>query len=834
MRTDSIWLDIKLGARMLVKYPGLALVGGLGMAVAIAIGACFSVTMYSYFRPTLPLDEGGRIVGIQNWDAAANEQEHRALHDFVTWREELESVDDLGAFRDIERNLIAPGGPVEPVDVAEITATGFRVARVPPLLGRPIVEADEREGAPPVVVIGYDVWRARFASDPAIVGRIVRLGNTAHTVVGVMPEGFEFPVNHGFWTPLHTDPSKYERRQGPAITIFGRLAPGATLGDAQTELTMIGRRTAAAFPETHGQIRPRVLPYTALFIDGWTLAELRFLQILVSTLLVVICVNVATLVYARTATRQGEIVVRNALGASRRRIVAQLFAEALVLSAAAAAAGLGIAWLALRLVGDFVAQLGGIPFWVDLRLSSGTVGYVLGLAALGAVIVGVVPAVQATGHRVASGLRQLGGGTGMQLGRTWTLLIVAQVAFAVAALPMAVFYAQQFISYGTAEPGFAAEEFLTASLVLDRETPPSREADAYQREFTSRFTAVQSELARRLKAEPGVADVTFSLSLPSQEPTVWIEVDGLQTPAQVTPGKGVRSGTAGHEARFNRVDLDFFDTYDVPVLTGRRFQSGDLGTAATAVIVNRAFVQQILGGGNALGRRVRYVGRGADVAPDNVELGRWYEIVGVVADLPANPMEPGLARGKMYHPLAPGQAHPVSLSLRVKGGDPAIFTGRLREVASALDPTLRSRNPLPLDRVLRQNQGPMRLTALALAIATGSVLLLSAAGIYALMSFTVTRRRREIGIRTALGAHPRQIVAAIFSRALRQLVIGVVVGVLAAVQLEKLTEGALVAGKVAVLLPAVATLMMAVGILAMIGPARRVLLIQPTEAFREG
>ncbi|MEE8146133.1 MAG: ABC transporter permease, partial [Longimicrobiales bacterium] len=233
---DVSWLDVKLGLRMLVKYPALTLVGGLGMAVAIAISAGFFAILHSYVQPTLPLDEGERVVGIENWDGAANDQDRHSLHDFVTWRDELESVEDLGAFRTVGRNLIVPDGPTEPVGVAEMTASGFRVARVRPLLGRPLVEEDEREGALPVVVIGYDVWQTRFAGDPAIVGRDVRLGNTVHTVVGVMPEGFAFPSNHSFWAPLRADPADYERRQGPEIYVFGRLAPGVTFEEAQAEL----------------------------------------------------------------------------------------------------------------------------------------------------------------------------------------------------------------------------------------------------------------------------------------------------------------------------------------------------------------------------------------------------------------------------------------------------------------------------------------------------------------------------------------------------------------------------------------------------------------------
>lgn len=335
-------LDIKLGGRMLIKYPVVSLVGGLGLAVAIAIGAGF-FDVAAVVRSTLPFEEGERIVAIENWDTEWNNQERRIPHDFVMWRDELKSIENLGAYRTIGRNLIIPGGETELVYAAEMTASGFALARVPALLGRTLLDADEHAGAPPVVVIGHDLWLTRFASDPGIIGREIRLGSTVHTVVGVMPEGFAFPISHRTWIPFRADPNRHARREGPGIHVFGRLAEGATLESAHAELTTIAQRMASAFPDTHERLRPRVVPYTMQLFDdmeGW---EIPFLQGLILLLLVVVCVNVAILVYARTATRQGEIAVRSALGASRRRIVAQLFIEALVFSAVSAVIGLAVA-----------------------------------------------------------------------------------------------------------------------------------------------------------------------------------------------------------------------------------------------------------------------------------------------------------------------------------------------------------------------------------------------------------------------------------------------------------------------------------------------------------
>ena len=373
-------LDLRLGLRMLVKYPGLAIVGGLGMALATAIGAGAFAFFGTFLYPDLPLHEGERVVSIVNWNAQRGYDDPRVLHDLVTWRAESRSLVDVGAFRTSRRNVVDAGGVGSPVSVAEMSAAGFRVARVPPLRGRPLVDDDERPDAPPVIVIGHDVWVGRFQADTAIVGRTVRLGRTQHTIVGVMPERFGFPVNHSYWVPLRADPDAYPVGQGPELQAFARLAPGATRERAQAELTVIGERMAAAHPATHARLRPRVLDYANVFSDvgGDPWAVVR-VQLLLGLLLLLVCWNVAVLVYARTVTRSGELAVRTALGATRARIVTQLFAEALVLTLLAAAAGLGLVAVGLRYAEALMERYGtGAPFWVDPGLSPGTVLCVAG------------------------------------------------------------------------------------------------------------------------------------------------------------------------------------------------------------------------------------------------------------------------------------------------------------------------------------------------------------------------------------------------------------------------------------------------------------------------
>lgn len=844
-------LDLKLGARMLAKYPGLTLVGVVGMAVAVAIGAVAFSSVSTIVDAPLPLDEGDRVVAIQNIDLRANDEGRRThLHDMAIWRRSLRAVQDIGAYRTVDRNLITRDQQSESARIVEMSAAGFRIARVGALLGRYFNEEDERPDAPPVVVIGYRVWQSRFAGSNDVIGRTVKLGTVAHAVIGVMPEGFAFPINNRIWTPLRLNPSDFDPGEAPAIDVFGRLAPRATLGEAQRQAATIGRRLAADDPKGHEHIRTRVLSYPRSFFDSPDLAwAFHLVEFVVSLLLVVIGTNVAILVYARTASRSGELALRTALGASRGRIVAQLFAEALVLSTVAAAVGTAGAWLALRQIDTVLARMGGeqLPFWMRFSITPGVIAYVAGLAVLAAMIVGVLPAIKATRPRVSSSLQQLGaGGSGMKLGSTWTFLIVTQVAVSVAALPFAFQGVSQWIRLGLLPPLFASKEFLAAPLFLDEAEVQSQRPDVprsvlgkiatigaarardAERElgYAARFAAFRAELAGRLEAEPQVVRVVYSSAAPGSEPSLRIEVDGA-APTQTSSDARADSYVVG----LNRVDPDFFDAFDVPILLGRRFAAGDLTDASRPVIVNKSLVERVLGGGNPIGRRVRSVVRRREVSSDSTRVVNWEEIVGVVPDFP-NPTDTSSLEPKLYRPLLPTDAVPVTLAIRVKGAGPVTLALRLREVTVGVNPMLRLGRVAGLADMLREGKESERLVLLAIASVTLSVLLLSIAGIYALMSFTVTRRRREIGIRTALGAGPRRVILAILSRSAGQIGIGIAAGIFVVGLTFAGPNGGAITGRQLLSLLAIAGLMAMIGLLAAIGPARRALHIQPTEALK--
>ena len=834
------WLDVKLGVRMLAKYPALSIVAVLGMALAIAIGGGYFAFIGAMLDSTLPFAGGDRVVVIENRYVSgpdAGDTTRASTFDFAEWRGALRSVDDLGAFRDESFNLIAGDGTPQPVRAAAMTASGFRLTGVAAQLGRTLLDEDERPGAPPVLVIGYDEWQRRFDGDARILGRTVRLGETVHSIVGVMPAGFGFPIRHGYWVPLHMTAGATDPAATSSIYVFGRLAKGVSAKDANAELKTVGERMAAAFPQTHRDMRPQALAYTPAFLglDGPEMElAMRSIQLGVGLLLVIVAVNVAIVVYARTATRMGEIAVRTAIGASRARVVTQLFVEALVLSATSAAIGLTVVSVLLGRMGVWLRgslDAGDkVPYWIDFGVSPGLVVYVAALALLAGVIVGVLPALKATGKRVHAGLEHLTSrGSSMRLGRTWTALVVAQVAITVAILPAAMYNASASLRTGMSAAAPAAREMVRGVLATSWDDASwAGGAAAAARAGDPRWTAKMTALLQRLEAEPGVAGATFAHRFPGEEWPAAIEVENAGGGGR---GTGAQLSTS-IRARTNQVAPNLFELFDVPILAGRGFTAADALPGATTVLVDQPFAARLGGAGRVIGRRVRY----ASQQPDgSTASSPWSEIVGVVpafADAFTAPTGIGPPLPRLYHAAAPGQVYPASLMVRLKGGDAARSLHKLREVTATVDSTLKLERVATMAQARKAEIRAFWMLAVGIIGITLSVLLLSAAGIYAMMSFTVSRRGREIGIRAALGADSRRVVSAIFGRACAQLGAGVAAGLAVAAAVEWLGPGGTMGGNALVILPSVVALMTAVGLLATLGPARRGLAVQPTEALR--
>ena len=827
------WLDFKLGIRMLVKHPGLTVLGSLAMAFAIFAGAGFYELVSQVVSPRLPLPEGDRVVGVQLWDAERGRFERRVLYDLGVWKEELESLEALGAWRAGERNLVTGDGRGEPVPVTSIDAAAFAVGRVAPLLGRALTAEDQRPGAPAVAVIGHELWLDRFAGDRDVLGTTVRVADVPTTVVGVMPEGYGFPaVGHGLWVPFDPDAGAYEPGQGPAVTVVGRLAEGASLDDARAELEVVAARMAASFPATHASLRPQVLPFaravlgipasvSALLVSAVGVAS----NIPLVLFLVLVCGNVALLVFARASSRESELVVRSALGASRGRIVLQLFAEALVLAALAMALGLaaaqyGLAWV-MRIVESVFLEGGRLPFWFRPTLSPLTIFYAGLLTVVAAGVAGVLPALKVTRALGAQLQRRSAGGGGFRFGGVWSVVIVVQIAvtmiFPVLTLATRAQREQELVE----DLDFPAGEYLAGRLEMDPgpAAASAAPADSGAARLRARFRPVAERLEERLASDPRVRGVTFAERLP-REYHGWrqVEVDGPTAPPM--DERGHRLGSAA-------VAVDYFDVMGAEVVAGRGFRPSDVGDGPGVVVVNESFVERILGGRNAIGQRVRYLASEEFRAPDQ-EPGPWHEIVGVVEDLGTRS---GYGYQGMYHPAAAGDVHPGRIVVHV-GGDARAFAAVLQSAAVQVDPALQLHDVITLDEVTRGQRDFFAFWTAILTAGSAMALLLSLGGIFAVMSFTVSRRTREIGIRVALGASRTRVVLAIFRRPLVQVALGVATGgaLLATLRVglgdvrPSLLEAASLAGYVM----AVA----AVCLLACVGPTMRALSVEPGDALR--
>ena len=812
-------LDFKLALRMLVKHPGLSVVGIVAMAFGIGFGAVLFQIVTDFIHPDLRLPEGDRVVELEQGE------DRQVLHDFVTWRAELGSVDDLSAYRTARHNLITDDRGTALITVAEVNASAFRVTRTPPLLGRTLLDADERSGAPAVLVLGHDVWRTHFASDANVVGRTVRLGDVATTVVGVMPDGFRFPLDHDAWTPLRLDPLDYERGRAPTLDVFGRLAPGSSLEEAQAELTTLGLLAAADHPETNARRRPVVRRYRGGFLHGSErvmFGTYSLIAIIPALILVLVCANIALLVFARTAARESEIAVRSALGAGRTRILLQLFIESLVLAGVSAAVGVYAGDTVLARTAAVMSQAVVIPlpYWFHDGFTGTTLLYAGLFTVLGALIVGLLPALLVTrsGLRTRLGSATAGGG-GLRMGRLWSGVIVTQVAVTIALVPFMGLALRIGAPAFWPAGGFAAHEYLVAEL-----------------EIEGGLDGVHEELKERLRVEPDVRGVTLMgfRSLPGAgHGERRIEVEGLDEPSAVTST--------------SLVDRDFFEVLNLPMLAGRAFDARDVEAGAPVVVANEAFVDG-LGGPSAIGRRIRSpVPRepGDLIATgDEWVWSPWHEIVGVVRDAPIRVGVDATddQTRRLYFPL-PATATRLGVAVHV-AGDPSSLAPRVRALAADVDPTLQLRGLAPLDARIATDVRLMA-TAIGIVVLGGLLaLLLSNAGIYSAMAFAVSRRTREIGIRVALGAGRTGIVTAILGRAFLQVTAGICGGALFLylVMRYQSGEGLLLwwdANEETVSFlealgscAAYGVVVMAVCALACLVPTRRALSVEPTEALR--
>jgi predicted permease len=720
-----------------------------------------------------------------------------------------------------ERSIAVGAGPGQPETVANVTASTFALTRVPALMGRPLLEADERGDAQEVVVVGYDFWKNKLDGAADAIGRVIRISGTPVTIVGVMPRGYGFPQRNGVWRPLHLE--RIPEASPSLRYVLGRLAPGHTRAEATAQVAAIGVRAATMFPETRKNVRVQVLslPDAVSELPDAAALILASVNVFLVLLAALLCGNVAMLLFARAVSRERELLVRAALGASRGRLILQFFAEALLLCAVGAVVGLTVARFMLARTWTMIeGQTGPLPFYIDTSLSTTTILYAIGLTLLAAAIAGVVPALKVTSGGAERRLRAAsGGGGGLHFGGVWTVVIVAQIALTTL-LPWPLLGLGEDV--GRNKPaGFPAEAFLTATLEMDRFDGIAASGDTVPATRALRLEERYRALADRLRQDPGVLDVTYADQMPQlTNGRNFIEMD--PGPA----GERDEHCADGYSCvGVVSVDPRFFDVVGAPVVRGRSLTTADAELGTRVVLVNETFVDEVLGGRNPLGRRFRFSSTREPTAES------WYEIVGVVPDLSVSEKGTSYDRKRIYKTTLPRGTAPLRVAIHVRG-DPERYAVRLRELGQATDPALRVIDPKPLPRLVSTTSAGMSYGFELMVSLTLVTLMLSLAGVYAVTAFAVAKRTREIGVRVALGARPLDVLTIVFKRPFVQMALGIGVGAIlgfglanddvSAVHLDVLGHAALFA---------LSTILCCV--LACIVPTRRALRIQPTEALKD-
>ncbi|HKP30741.1 MAG TPA: ABC transporter permease, partial [Gemmatimonadales bacterium] len=807
------WLDVKSAFRLLRKHPMLNLAAVFALAVGIPVGLAPSHVARALEAP-LPGDTGNRLRAIRYWDPASSTVAPTWDGDFTFWARALRSFSSLGAFRTSTYNVAAgderAAAAAAPVSTAQVSGSVFQMLEARPLLGRVLDAGDFADGAPDVVVIGHGLWSSRFGSDSGVLGRSIRVGRALHVVVGVMPDGFSFPTNEAIWIPLRP-PAAGARIP---VQVLGRLADGVSVPQAQSELSSLGPPPpTSAVGGSDIQERERlvaeVVPFGLLYLGlpASGLAgtpEFRYVQALMFALMLVAAGNVAMLVFARTATRLRELAIRTALGASRVRIVSQIFVETLLLAVIAAGVGvLAIDWAIGHVNLAALAGESALPYWLSLGLTRETVLAALGFAAVSATVAGVIPSIAITGRAIAQNMRSE---PRVRFGRLTAALVVADIAVSVAAIGMAFAVTSHATDLQAANraTGIPASEYLAVELRLPEGGGSSLATD-------------QRELVARLQREPGVRRVAVSDVLPRMEHrSVPYELDANR------PDDATLRWT-----RLARVDVDFMRALGTPILSGRDFVRTDVEAGSRVAIVNTAFVERALGGGDPIGRRVRLP------IPTQTGEKAFYEIVGVVGPLGVNVVNPDRGAA-VYLPAAPGAINPLQLAVHAVV-PPVSLTGRVRELAMAVDPGLVIGSVAVLSNVRPGDWYLVMGLAAGLIVLVGVLIALATSGLYAMLSLSVSERTREIGIRAAIGAPRRALLLTIMKRYVVLIGLGVAIGLpLAARFVFELTgtpdRGGSWFNSMALAIGLAMGLILLVGLGAFLVPARRIFAIEASEA----
>jgi predicted permease len=807
---DTLWQDLRYGVRMLIKSPGFTAVAVLTLALGIGANtAIFSVTNAVLLR-ALPYRDADRLVIV--WETnQRTEQNTISPANFFDWQVQNSVFEGMAAFNDTRNSLSGDGEPEE-VPGQITTDNLFSVLGVNAMLGRTFTPEDGKPGQNNVVVISYGLWQRRFGGDPNVIGRKVILNAVEHTVIGVLPPDVRWHVRKNsqtgraaeLWKPWAIT-NDLRQLRGRFICAVARLKPGATLQQARAEMSTIAGRLAEQYKQFNSGYGVNVVPLRQQFAGEIQLA-LLVLMGAVGFVLLIACANVANLLLARAAARQKEIAVRAALGAGRGRIVRQLLTESLLLAAMGGVAGLVLAWGSAEvLVSLSPPELGDFQ---NVEISAPVLGFTFAVVLLTGVVFGLAPATEASNIGLSDTLKEAGrslaGNTRSR--RLRSALVVAEIALALVLLVGAGLLARSFLRLRGVDTGFNARNVLTMRVAL----PGARYNDDAKR--INFFT----QALERMQTLPGVeaAGVINYTPFLGLGTLTGFEIEGRPTPPTVQ---------AMNSTGVCVTDQNFFRALEIPLKRGRLFTEQEVREKRNVVVINEALAKKYFPNEDPLGRRLTIPLRPPPVPT---------EIIGIVGDVKHTGLDqqPELMS---YWPIAQEPFPFMTFVLRTRG-ERAAVAAAVRNVVQTLDPQqpigeVRTLASLVGDSIARQ-----RFNMLLLAVFAAVALLLSAVGIYGVTSYAVAQRTHEVGIRAALGATPADILRLVLKQGMKLTLLGVAVGLLAAVALTRLIKNLLFNVGVTDPLTFVALplLLASVALLACYLPARRAAKVDPLVALR--
>lgn len=799
---ETLLRDIRYGIRSLLKRPGFTAIALIALALGIGANtAIFSLVNAVLLRP-LPFAEPDRLVWVYGNIRHGGNRASVAPLDFLDFREKNTTFEQFAASFSVPLplNLTGTGEP-ERLTSAAVTGNYFQALGVMPVLGRTFQLENEQPALNQVAVLSYALWQKRFGGDLAIVGKTITLDSKTSEVIGVMPRDFSFPQTAELWVPINFDAGpQMKQRKAHFMRPIGRLKPGVSLAQAQADTDAIARHLEEAYPATNIGWSLRLVPLREQLV-GNIKPTLLILFGAVGFVLLIACANVANLLLVRAAARQKEIALRTALGAGRFRIVRQMITESVLLSLVGGALGTLLALWGVELLVKLSA--GSIPPTAQVKIDLTVLAFTLGISLLTGVLFGLAPALRTLKLNLSESLKEggRGAGEGAARNRTRSVLVVIESAVAVVLLIGAGLLIRSFVQLQNTNPGFDAHNVLTMRVDLPREKYPNQEK-------AGNFFA---QLEDRVEGLPGVETVGLVTELPlsGQPNDVPFSIEG-RPPASPEQRLG---------ADFRRVNQQYLKSLRIPLLRGRNFTEQEARESARVVIISELLATQIFPDEDPLGKRLV-------MAFDE----KAFEIIGIAGDIRHRSME-AKPLPAMYLPTI--QTPWMNLVIRTQA-DPANLTAAVRKEVQAIDRDQPVAAVRTMDEWVNTSVAAPRYRTALLGLFALVALLLASTGIYGVMSYSVSQRTHEIGVRMALGARQMDVLKLVVRQGMTLVLVGVGLGLMGAIALTRVMSSLLfgVTAKDPVTFVAVAALLTLVAFVACYLPARRATKVDPLEALR--